>query len=119
MPDLNIKNDVISSARMDGQSLVVSVQGDIDLHNSPDLRDVLLEALARHRPSRVILNLANVPYMDSSAIAVLVETLQKMRKTGGKVCLTQLQPRVKGLLELARLDTLFLLAKDEEEAKKK
>jgi anti-anti-sigma factor len=54
--------------------------------------------------------------MDSSAIAVLVEALQKMRKTGGKVFLTNLQPRVKGLLEIARLDSIFGISATEEEA---
>ena len=79
----------------------------------------MLGALEKYHPKRVILNLKEVPYMDSSAVAVLVEALQKLRKTGGKICLTDLQPRVKGLLEIARLDTIFVLAKDEEEAKKK
>jgi anti-anti-sigma factor len=54
--------------------------------------------------------------MDSSAIAVLVEMLQKVRKGGGQIFLTNLQPRVKGLLEIARLDTIFVLAADENEA---
>ena len=45
--------------------------------------------------------------MDSS-VAVLVETLQKVRKTGGKVYLTNLQPRVQGLIEIARLGTIFV-----------
>ena len=57
--------------------------------------------------------------MDSSAIAVLVEALQKLRKIGGKLYLTNLQPRVKGLLEIARLDTIFVLAATDDEALKK
>ena len=47
---------------------------------------------------------------------VLVESLQKLRKTGGKLYLTQLQPRVKGLLEIARLDTIFVICADDAEA---
>ena len=47
--------------------------------------------------------------MDSSAIAVLVEAMQKLRKTGGRVYLTNLQPRVKGLLEIARLGSIFVI----------
>ena len=67
-------------------------------------------------PKKLILNLGQVPYMDSSAIAVLVEALQKMRKTGGKVFLTNLQPRVKGFLEIARLDSIFSVVPTEDEA---
>jgi len=99
-----------------GDAMVATVRGEIDLHNSPALRTALLEALGKQTPKKLIVNLAQVPYMDSSAIAVLVEALQKLRKTGGKVILTNLQPRVRGLLEIARLDAIFVLAKDDAEA---
>ena len=84
----------------------------------PDLRGALLELLTKSRCNRLILNLSNVPYMDSSAIAVLVEMLQKLRKTKGSIALTNLQPRVKGLLEIARLNTIFTLADTDEDALK-
>ena len=51
--------------------------------------------------------------------AVFVESLQKLRKAGGKLYLTNLQPRVKGLLEIARLDSIFVLCENEDEAMKK
>ena len=110
--------EMVPSTRVDSASgsVIASVRGEIDLHNSPDLRGVLLELLAKHDPKRLILNLSQVPYMDSSAIAVLVEALQKIRKSGGRIFLTDLQPRVKGLLEIARLDSIFVVAKDEAEA---
>src|SRR6478735_6540940 len=104
--------DLVPSARVEGGAVVASVRGEIDLHNSPELRGVLLELLAKHEPKRLVLNLSQVPYMDSSAIAVLVEALQKIRKSGGRIFLTDLQPRVKGLLEIARLDSIFVVAKD-------
>ena len=97
-------SSLITSARRDGVAQIVAVRGEIDLHNSPELRKHVLNLIAQPGVLKLILNLAEVPYMDSSAIAVLVESLQKMRKVGGKVFLTNLQPRVKGLLEIARLD---------------
>jgi len=48
--------------------------------------------------------------------AVLVEALQKLRPTGGRVMLVDLQPRVKGLLQIARLDSIFILADSEQQA---
>jgi|SRR5450432_1932480 len=112
-------SQIVPSARMDGDTLLASVNGEIDLHNSSELRAALLGALSKHQPKKIILNLSQVPYMDSSAVAVLVEALQKIRKIGGKICLTNLQPRVKGLLEIARLDTVFILVDNEEDARKK
>jgi anti-anti-sigma factor len=108
-------NALIRSVRQEGESLVVAVSGEIDLSNSPVLRTRMLDLIAKHSPKRIVLNLSLVPYMDSSAVAVLVELLRKMGK-GKRVVLTNLQPRVKGLLEIARLDTIFAVAKTEQEA---
>lgn len=116
MPDLKPTSDVVRTARQEESTVIVSIRGDIDLNNSPGLRNDLLDFLAKANPKKLILNLAEVPYMDSSAIAVLVEALQKIRKVQGKVFLTNLQPRVKGLLEIARLDSIFGVAGTEAEA---
>jgi anti-sigma B factor antagonist len=116
MPDLNTGTDLVPAARQEGDTVVASVRGEIDLHNSPELRTAVLDVLLKPNPRKLVLNLSQVPYMDSSAIAVLVEALQKVRRTGGRIFLTDLQPRVKGLLEIARLDSIFTLAKDEKEA---
>lgn len=114
--ELKTNSDLLPQARQDGNAVLATVKGEIDLHNSPQLRAALLSIMNQASPNRLILNLADVPYMDSSAIAVFVETLQKLRKAGGKLCLTHLQPRVKGLLEIARLDSIFVICADENEA---
>jgi len=122
MPDpkgANSGSSVVPSIRRAGDAVIASLRGDIDLHNSPQVRTALLKFVEDNKPKKLVLNLGEVPYMDSSAIAVLVEALQKMRKTGGKVFLTNLQPRVKGLLEIARLDSIFVICTDEAEALKK
>ena len=119
MHHLKTTSEWVTSARAEGDAIVVGLRGGIDLNNSPELRTDLFALLGRQPPKRLVLNLAQVPYMDSSAIAVLVEALQKVRKSGGRVFLTDLQPRVQGLIEIARLGTIFVIAKDEAEAMKK
>lgn len=116
MSELRTSTELVPTARMEGDALVMVVRGEVDLHNSPELRTELLDLLMKQSPARLILNLGQVPYMDSSAIAVLVEALQRVRKSGGKVLLTDLQPRVKSLLEIARLGSIFIICKDEAEA---
>jgi anti-anti-sigma factor len=119
MAELKTGSDLVPSARTSGEALVAAVRGEIDLHNSPELRTILLDMLQKNPCKRLVLDLSQVPYMDSSAIAVLVESLQKLRKMGGRLFLIGLQPRVKGLLEIARLDSIFVIAKDEQEAMSK
>ncbi|MBV8781104.1 MAG: STAS domain-containing protein [Phycisphaerae bacterium] len=113
MGELKIDTAVISAARAEGSAVIAEIRGDIDLHNSPDLRSAILQMLQQAKPTKLILNVTQVPYMDSSAIAVLVESLRKMRACGGKLFLIGPQPRVKSVLEIARLDTLFFVVNDE------
>ncbi|HEY8667726.1 MAG TPA: STAS domain-containing protein [Tepidisphaeraceae bacterium] len=119
MAKLTTGTDLVADARQDGDVVTAAIRGEIDLHNSPEMRTALLDVLMQAEPKKLILNLSQVPYMDSSAIAVLVESLQRIRKHGGKIYLTNLQPRVKGLLEIARLDSIFVVTKDEAEARTK
>ena len=117
MDELITGSDLVPAARRaDDGSIFLAVRGEIDLHNSPELRTELFDLLAKHSPKKLVLNLSQVPYMDSSAIAVLVESLQKVRKTGGRIYLTNLQSRVRGLLEIAKLNSIFGMVADEAEA---
>jgi len=116
MADSNAHQDIwVASSPKEGV-VVGSIHGEIDLHNSPLLRSRLMESLKKWQPKKLILLMSKVPYVDSSAIAVLVETLKEIRRSGGRVMLAELQPRVKGLLEIARLDSIFVVAKTEQEA---
>lgn len=116
MAELKTASELVPSARQEGQTVIASIRGEIDLHNSPELRTELLDILMKTSAGKLVLDLKQVPYMDSSAIAVLVELLQKLRRKGGKIVLMNLHPRVRGLLEIARLNTIFILAADEAEA---
>ena len=88
------------------QGLRISIHGDIDYSRAPELRQALLAQLDS-KPARLIVDLSNVPYMDSSGVATLVEAFQVQRERGGQLVLCALQPKVKGIFEIARLDTVF------------
>lgn len=116
--DLKTASDLVPAAKIDGDVLSLTLRGEIDLHNSPELRTEMLDLISKQSPKRLVVNLAQVPYMDSSACAVLVESLRKMRSLGGKIYLTELQPRVKGLLEIARLGSIFNIVATDADALK-
>jgi anti-sigma B factor antagonist len=85
--------------------------GDIDLSRSPQLRLELLH-LAKSNHKRLVIDLAQVPYMDSSGVATLIETLQVQRKSGGRLILCSLQPKVLSIFEIARLNMVFTIVED-------
>lgn len=106
------------STRQAGGATVVDIVGDITLHNSPEVRKTLLVALHGKGTGRVIVNLKDVRYIDSSGVASLVEGLKASRETGIRLALVGLSPAARQVLELTRLLKLFEVHEDEQEALK-
>jgi anti-sigma B factor antagonist len=95
------------SVREERGSVVVAFSGEVDLEHSPQAREVLLEQVGRRR--RVVVDLSAVDYVDSSGIASLVEAFQRARKGGTGFALAAPNSAVLRVLELARLDRVFLI----------
>ena len=91
---------------------------DVDLDSSPLLRERLVELTDAHEKA-IVVDLENVKYMDSSGIATLVEALQKIKKYGGRLWLTNLGDSVQSVFELSRLDRVFDISPTLDEAKKR
>ena len=99
------------STREESGHFVVTVTGEVDLYSSPRMREALLGAFGESS-RRVVVDLSEVSYMDSSGIATLVEALQAARKAQGTLILAGLSERVREVFELARLESVFDIAPD-------
>jgi anti-sigma B factor antagonist len=104
----------VKSEVRDGATFVTPV-GEVDLTASPVLRQEL-KKLQGDRPQRLIVDLSQVPYMDSSGVATLVEAMQIARKNNTKLVLCGMQQKVRSIFEIARLDTVFAIAPDAAQA---
>lgn len=98
-----------------GGAVVVTPRGEIDLSNSPSLREAMKEAL-RKSPQRVIVNLEEAPSVDSSGIATLIEAMRMSASSGSRLSLCGVRERVRSVLEIARLDTVFDIREDLDDA---
>lgn len=99
------------SSQATGDTTVVNPVGDIDLTGSPALRSELKRVFDT-KPARIIVDLIQVPYMDSSGVATLVEAMQLSRRAKSKLLLCNLQDRVRGIFEIAKLDMVFTIVAD-------
>lgn len=79
------------------------------------LRDAIKETAASG-PAQVILNLEGVEYIDSTGLGSLVICFSTMRKAGGTVKLLNLSRRNVELLVLTKLETVFEVYADEQDA---
>lgn len=91
-----------------GAILTVFLSGEIDLDRSPDARKALLAAVARGKA--IVVDMEEVSYMDSSGIASLVEAFQKSGAAKLDFSLVRVGPRVRKVLQLARLDQVFKIS---------
>jgi len=107
--------DLVIDTRREGEAAVVSLQGEVTVFSSPTLRERLQEVL-QAGPRRVVLDLSGVLYVDSSGVATFVEALRETRSQQGEMVLAGASERVRGVIEIARLDTLFPMAGTVEEA---
>ena len=96
--------------------VLIAIAGDIDYSCTTALRGSIREELDK-KPQRMIIDLQNVPYMDSSGVAILVEALQAQTKGKRKLAVCCLQDKVKGIFEIARLDMVFKIFNSVDEAK--
>ena len=95
---------------------VYAPTGAIDLHVSPELRASLRTIIDKEKPKRLVVDLSQVPYIDSSGIAVLIGAMQSLEHEGGVFALAGAQEGVRMIFESAKLDQYFRLYPDVESA---
>ena len=76
------------------------------------LRDAVAE-LVRKGNKKILLNLAEVSYIDSSGVGELVSSFTSVRKNGGELKLVNLTQKVHDVLHVAKLYTVFDIKDDE------
>src|SRR5438445_3365287 len=94
---------------------VLQLEGEIDLHVSPEVAESLRTMIAK-KPKVVVVDLTKVTYFDSSGLAALIEGMQKVQEYGGRFALAGVQESVTHILEIARLDQVFQIFPDVDSA---
>jgi anti-sigma B factor antagonist len=90
---------------------IITLEGEIDLHESPNVREALRPLIDQKIP-RIYVDMTEVGYIDSSGLAVLIDAMQRIANYGGKFGLIGLRPAVRTVLEIARLDQVFRVYPD-------
>ena len=104
-----------TSREVDGIT-VLDLSGKIMLgEGSVTIRDAVRDVLAKGS-NQILLNLADINYIDSSGIGELVSALTAVKNAGGALKLLQLTKKVKDLLQITKLYTVFDIYDDEAEA---
>jgi len=101
------------NSRQVGDVSVVDVAGRITLgEGSSALRDLMRDMVGKGQ-KKILLNLGEVSYIDSSGIGELVSGFTTVTNSGGQLKLLNLNKRVKDLLQITKLYTVFDVHEDE------
>ena len=104
------------TTRQVGDVTVIDVAGRITLgEGSSVLRDALRDLVSKNQ-KKILLNLGDVSYIDSSGIGELVSGFTTVTNGGGALKLLNLNKRVKDLLQITKLYTVFDVHEDEASA---
>ena len=103
---LNEKKKIIKEIKKIDDAVIFELAGSFDMSCSMELRQELHDVL-RDAPKKLIIDMAAVDCMDSSGLATLIEALKLSRKKMCSLRLSGINTRVKGVFEIARLESMF------------
>jgi anti-sigma B factor antagonist len=109
-----IREDPITGIARNGSSVVVSLAGELDLYNAHAIREALLEC-CDEAPERLVVDLSEVKFIDSTALGVLIEARTRMpNRRGFLLAAPGLETR--RALEISGLDRHFAVHASLDEA---
>jgi anti-sigma B factor antagonist len=111
-----VKVTLKSNTRQVDGITIVDLNGRITLgEGSVKLRDTVRDLMSKGR-NKILLNLGDVTYIDSSGIGELVSAFTSVRNQGGELKLLKLTKKVHDLLQITKLYTVFDIKDDETQA---
>ena len=99
----------------EGNVLNVAIEGRFVAAVAPALRDELIGKMKEG--TNVLFNLSKMVHIDSSGLGVLVQVLQKAKSCGGKVILAALQAGPKIVFDITKVNRVFDIVPNVEDAK--
>jgi anti-sigma B factor antagonist len=110
--------NMVTTTRQVGGVTILDISGRIVLgEESAALRNLVCDLLSKGH-KEILLNLADVNYIDSSGLGQLVSAFTRVRKLGGELKLLNLTSKVSHLMQITRLYTVFDIMDDEDAAVK-
>lgn len=105
----------ITEHPIDGERHVLAVRGEIDLFTAPELKQVLAESIEAGRV-RIIVDLTDTTFLDSTALGVLIGAVKRLRSRDGALAIVNIDENISKTFEITGLDQIFTIVTTREEA---
>lgn len=107
----------VSRQALEGDVVILYLKGRLDATSSSSVKAALKDLLENGQ-LKIIVDLQEVPFIDSSGLAALVSGLRMAREKGGTVVLSRVQAQAQTVFRLTMLDRVFTIQPTPEEAQK-
>src|SRR5947207_4995068 len=104
MPVTTDPHNAITVTHMDGIASI-HVAGELDVETSPSLRACLLDVIPRTKV--VVVDLAELGFIDSTGIGVLIGAAKRLAAEGGEIRLQGVRPKTLRVLEITGVDRII------------
>ena len=101
-----VKENCRLQMRFDGGVLVASISGELDHHGAVAVRTLIDRQICDGSPSRTVLDLTGLDFMDSSGLGLIMGRYALMKKMGGDLCVRNPNERVLKIFRLAGLERM-------------
>jgi anti-sigma B factor antagonist len=97
---------LVIDSRRDGDTLVLSLRGELDLTSAPAF-DRELEQVAANGPTRLVIDLSGLDFMDSTGLRALLQARERAMANRHELALRRGPRQVQRVLELTKTDEVF------------
>ena len=109
-PEFSLTEDALDDDRH-----VVAVRGEIDLFTAPELKQKLTDAIEGGK-SRIVVDLTETSFLDSTALGVLIGAVKRLRTRDGALVIVNTDSNIAKTFEITGLDQIFTILGTREEA---
>jgi anti-sigma B factor antagonist len=107
---------MVIEERTIGDVVVLDIKGRVQLGEGDEMLKDKVNSLLNQGRKKIVLNLAEVPYIDSAGLGEVVRTFTTVSRQGGQLKLLNLTKRITDLLAITKLLTVFDTYDSEQDA---
>jgi anti-sigma B factor antagonist len=105
----------INDGEIDDQTHVIELGGEVDLYTAPEFKERMVELIDGGK-KRIVVDLSEATFIDSTTLGVLVGGVKRLRPSGGELALVCSDQNITKIFEITGLDRVFPIHETREEA---
>ena len=104
--------EILQEWKEQDNSWNISLSGEIDIYNAPELKSKLLDLLEQKKGD-IQVDCKDLKYIDSTGLGVLISALRHVKDYDGNITIRNLKPYIQKIFRITGLDKVFMIEAQE------